>query len=95
MFGMGGRKMISKNSPNQAKFEKLCNLFQYQSLNLSEFEILSDNIKTELFAFLKECEKMGFGEFKNGKFELSLNGIFWGNNIAVKSANIIKKEFIK
>ena len=38
---------------------------------------------------------MGFGEFKNGKFELSLNGIFWGNNIAVKSANIIKKEFIK
>ena len=95
MFGMGGRKMISKNSPNQVKFEKLCNLFQYQSLNLSEFEILSDNIKTELFAFLKECENMGFGEFKNGKFELSLNGVFWGNNIAVKSANIIKKEFIK
>lgn len=95
MFGMGGRKMISKNSPNQVKFEKLCNLFQYQSLNLSEFKILSDNIKTELFAFLKECENMGFGEFKNGKFELSLNGVFWGNNIAVKSANIIKKEFIK
>ena len=38
---------------------------------------------------------MGFGEFKNGKFELNLNGVFWGNNIAVKSANIIKKEFIK
>ena len=95
MFGMGGRKMISKNSPNQVKFEKLCNLFQYQSLNLSEFEILSNDIKTELFAFLKECENMGFGEFKNGKFELSLNGIFLGNNIAVKSANIIKKEFIK
>ncbi|MBQ6223582.1 MAG: radical SAM protein, partial [Campylobacter sp.] len=95
MFGMGGRKMISKNSPNQVKFEKLCNLFQYKSLNLSEFEILSNDIKTELFAFLKECEKMGFGEFKNGKFELNLNGVFWGNNIAVKSANIIKKEFIK
>lgn len=95
MFGMGGRKMISKNSPNQAKFEKLCNLFQYQSLNLSEFEILNDEIRAELFAFLKECENMGFGEFKNGKFRLNLNGVFWGNNIAVNCANIIKKEFIK
>ena len=95
VFGMAGKKMISKNAPNQAKFEKLCNLFQYQSLNLSEFETLQTEIKTELFAFLKECENLKFGEFKNGKFELNLNGVFWGNNIAVKSANIIKKEFIK
>ena len=95
VFGMAGKKMISKNAPNQAKFEKLCNLFQYQSLNLSEFETLQTKIKTELFTFLKECENLKFGEFKNGKFELNLNGVFWGNNIAVKSANIIKKEFIK
>lgn len=95
VFGMAGKKMISKNAPNQAKFEKLCNLFQYQSLNLSEFETLQTEIKTELFAFLKECENLKFGEFKNGKFELNLNGVFWGNNIAVNCANIIKKEFIK
>ena len=95
MFGMAGRKMISKISPKQAEFEKLCNLFQYDCLDLSEFKNLSEQTCNELFEFLKKCENLGLAELSHGKFRLNLNGVFWGNNIAVNCANIIKKEFIK
>ena len=95
MFGMGGRKMISRILPKQAEFEKLCNLFQYDCLDLSEFRNLSEQTCNELFEFLKKCENLGFAELSHGKFRLNLNGVFWGNNIAVNCANIIKKEFIK
>ena len=87
--------MISKISPKQAEFEKLCNLFQYDCLDLSEFKNLSEQTCNELFEFLKKCENLGLAELFCGKFRLNLNGVFWGNNIALNCANIIKKEFIK
>ena len=87
--------MISRIDEREAKYSVLNNLFQYPIVSLNELkEALSASIYDEAVQKLKEFESWGLLELKDQRSILSLDGIFWGNNINEEIANIIRKDFV-
>ena len=95
IYGVSGHKMISRIDEREAKYSVLNNLFQYPIVSLNELkEALSASIYDEAVQKLKELESWGLLELKDQRSILSLDGIFWGNNINEEIANIIRKDFV-
>ena len=95
IYGVSGHKMISRIDERETKYSVLNNLFQYPIVSLNELkEALSASIYDEAVQKLKEFESWGLLELKDQRSILSLDGIFWGNNINEEIANIMKKDFV-
>lgn len=91
-----GMQIITKVPKFEIEFDKFCNLFQYHIISLSEIKsYLSDDTFGELMGFFKKLEAKKYIYIENGCINFTLEGIFWGNTIAVEVAKIAKKDFIK
>ena len=89
-------KMIAKRSETERELSRLCNLFQYQKVDL---EIFAKRLKPATFSllldFLKRCEKENYLKLHENSYEIDFNGVFWGNSIASGAINIIKDDFLE
>ena len=81
--------MLSENAKEENKFKRISGLFQYPKVYFTDLKkYVSEEIFEELYKLFKNFEAKGYMKVHETHTELTIEGIFWGNNI---SSVVLKK----
>ena len=88
------KKMVSKVDDMQKKESRFISLFQYPRVEFKTIkEYVSDQTYDELLALFRDCEKHGYMNLSGDHYDLTIEGVFWGNTIAQEVSKISAKDF--
>ena len=78
-----------KISKEERKLKKISGLFQYPVVYFSDLkEYISIEMFNEIYKLFENFEKKGYMKLSDTNLELTVEGIFWGNNIG---STVLKK----
>ena len=81
--------MLSENAKEENKFKRISGLFQYPKVYFTDLKkYVSEEMFDELYKLFKNFEAKGYMKVHETHTELTIEGIFWGNNI---SSVVLKK----
>lgn len=87
-------KMVGILPESEQNFKKFIALFQYHSVKFSEIKkFIGDESFDKLMQSLRLWQSWGLLNFTSHGYELTLDGIFWGNTIAEEISKITQKDF--
>ncbi|CAD7286974.1 radical SAM protein [Campylobacter suis] len=89
-----GVQMLGILPPSEQNYKKFIAFFQYHVLKFNDIKsFIGDECFSELLQTFKQWQDWGLLNLNESGYELTLDGIFWGNTMADEITKITQKEF--